>query len=119
MAKAVTFILSVFPGQGVTAEAADMRMMAYDMALEEVPTWAIEEAVRRWISGKCGERRFAPTPPELRCAADEVVTITRGKIASLRWLAKAEVAAPPTPEAIERAQKLASMIKARPLPDED
>ena len=68
-----------------------MMMRAYEMALDEVPTWAVEEAARRWNSGKSGPQRFAPSPPELRCLADEVVLITKGKIAALRRLAKIEV----------------------------
>lgn len=95
-----------------------MLMMAYDMAMEDVPTWAVEEAARRWLSGKCGPKTFAPSPPELRLAADEVVQITRGKIASLRWLAKAEVVEPPTPEMLARAATLSSFIKVKPMEDE-
>lgn len=95
-----------------------MLMMAYDMALEEVPTWAAEEAARRWISGKCGAKVFAPTPPELRCAADDVVLITQGKIVSLRWLAKAEVAGDPTPEQLARISSLANFIQRMPTEDD-
>jgi len=85
------------------------------MALEDAPTWSVEEAARRWISGKCGDKRFAPSPPELRCAADEVVMITRGKIASLRQLARVEIANDPTPEQLIRAGKLAELLKPRKM----
>jgi len=119
LTKTVMFLQSVFPGQGVPAEAVDMLMMAYDMAMEDVPTWAAEEAARRWLSGKCGPKTFAPTPPELRCAADDVVLITKGKIASLRWLAKAEVATEPTPEQLARAASLANFIKVKPIDESE
>lgn len=92
------FLLSSFPRQTGSPEATEMMLQAYAMAIEDAPTWAIEEAARRWISGKCGSKRFAPSPPELRCAADEVVVITRGKIASLRKLAAAETVIEPNPE---------------------
>lgn len=117
--KTLAILLSAFPRQGISAGVSDMMIEAYGMAMEECPTWAIEEAVRRWITGKCGDKHWAPSPPELRCAADEVILLARGRAAVLRTLAKAEVAAPPTPEALDRARQFAEMIKARPIPQDE
>lgn len=107
------FLLASFPRQASSDETTDMLMQAYQMAIDDAPTWSVEEAGRRWVSGKCGPRRFAPTPPELRCAADDVVMITRGKIASLRKLSKAEVASDPTPEQLQRATEVLQIMKAQ------
>lgn len=117
--KTLTFLLSVFPRQAGSGDVSDMLLMAYDMALEDVPTWAVEEAARRWISGKCGERRFAPTPPEMRLAADEVVLLARGRAAVLRTIAKAEIVIPPTPEQLARAATLANFIKVKPIDESE
>lgn len=87
-----------------------MMMQAYSMAIEEVPTWAVEEAARLWISGKCGPQRFAPSPPELRCTSDRVVRVTEGKIACLRKLAKIEVISEPSPENRARAEAFVASL---------
>lgn len=99
--KAVMVLLSSFPRQAGNEGATDILYEAYGMACEEVPTWAIEEAVRRWITGKCGAQHWAPSPPELRVAADHVVKLAKGKIISLRRLAAAT-----TPRETTPAEKL-------------
>lgn len=116
--KTLAFLLSAFPRQGISAGVSDMLIEAYGMAMEDCPTWAIEEAVRRWVTGKCGDKRWAPSPPELRCAADEVILLARGRAAVMRQLAKAEVVTEPTPEMLARAATLANFIKVKPIEDD-
>lgn len=116
--QTATFLLASFPRQSGSAEATDMLVRAYEVALEEVPTWAVEEAARRWLSGKCGAKHWAPSPPELRCAADEVVTLAKGRAAILRSLAKAEVVSAPAPDALARAKTLADFIKPRKMEED-
>lgn len=39
------------------------------MALDDIPPWAIADAIKRWHRGECGEGycyRWAPAPAELR-----------------------------------------------------
>lgn len=108
--KALILVLANFAGQAVSDDGSSMLMIGFDMALEDCPTWAVEEAVRRWITGKLGPKRFAPTPPELRCAVDEVLTLTKGIAVSLSWLAKAEVVEPPSEGSAERLAKLTAIV---------
>lgn len=43
-----------------------MRSDAYLEALENIPAWAVERAVGRFIRGEAGvDARFAPTPPQV------------------------------------------------------
>lgn len=107
---AIGVLLGAFPRQTISDDSADMLMQAYEMACEDIPTWAVEEAARRWMKGKCGPQRFAPSPPELRIAADTVIAITNGKIASLRRLAKCEVETIPTAAQAERMKLLSAEI---------
>lgn len=89
--KTLIFLLSAFPGQPMMADSGELMLAAYRMALEDCPTWAVEEAARRWISCTLGPQQFAPSPPVLRLAADEVVLLTKGRSKVLRWLAKSRV----------------------------
>jgi hypothetical protein len=107
-AKAVTLLLSSFSRQAASAEASDLLFAGYEMALEGVPSWAVEEAVHGFITGRLGRRDFAPSPPNLRIAADQEVKILRGKIITLRKLAAARVEGKPTEE---QRQRLAELIK--------
>src|SRR6516164_9708377 len=51
---AVTKLLLVLPGQRTTEVAAEAKAAAYMMALDDVPYWATEAAVRSWYRNDCG-----------------------------------------------------------------
>jgi len=65
----VANMLLAYPMAGASEEAGKARAMAYLAALDDVPPWAVADAVRRWHRGECGpdrNYRFAPAPAELR-----------------------------------------------------
>jgi len=86
-------------------------MRGYEMALEEVPTWSVETAARGWMTGANGPNAFAPTPPQLRLAADREVKILRGKIITLRQLAAVKVEPTPSEEQRQRVQELVKGLR--------
>lgn len=101
--------------------AGDAQMWGYELALEGLPTWAIEEAAARWISGRTrftGAGNFAPTPPQMRWAVDEVLQIVRGRIVTLRQLAVIRVEQRPTEETRRRAAETVAAIKWQTMDDE-
>lgn len=67
----VTKMLLVLPSQRVKEIGAEARAEAYLDALDDVPSWAVEAAVRGWYRREYGERdyTFAPVPPDLRQVA--------------------------------------------------
>jgi hypothetical protein len=49
--------------------AAEAKSEAYMAALDDVPCWAVQEAMRRWYRGECGAKhdyRWQPAPATLR-----------------------------------------------------
>jgi len=66
----IASMLMAYPVAGGGSEAAGKaRAEAYLSALDDVPPWAVAEAVKRWHKGQfSGEHnyRFAPAPAELR-----------------------------------------------------
>lgn len=66
-------MLLAYPVAGASPEAGKARGEAYLDALDDVPPWAIAEAVKRWHKGQCGDHdyRWAPAPAVLRAAALE------------------------------------------------
>lgn len=100
--KAVMVLLSSFPRQAGNEGMTDILYEAYSVACEEVPSWAVEEAVHRWVSGKCGAQHWAPSPPELRVAAETVIKIAKGKAAALRRLAAVRIEHQPTQQDKDR-----------------
>lgn len=70
----VTKLLLVLPSQRTTEAASEAKAEAYMMALEEVPYWAVEAAVRKWFRNECGvdergrpfDYQWAPSPGPLR-----------------------------------------------------
>jgi hypothetical protein len=115
--KTIGLLLSSFPRQASSLESMELLMAAFDMALEEVPTWAVEEAARGWIAGVHGPKSFAPTPPQLRLAADREVKILRGKIITLRQLAEVKVEPTPTEEQRQRVQSLIKGLRWNKVED--
>lgn len=64
-------MLLAYPMAGSSEAAGKARGEAYLAALDDVPPWAIDAAVRRWHRGECGEQNynFAPAPAILRAIA--------------------------------------------------
>lgn len=64
----VAQMLMAYPVAG-TQEAGRARAEAYLAALDDLPPWAVADAIRRWHRGECGDGynyRWAPAPAELR-----------------------------------------------------
>lgn len=79
-------MLMAYPMAGSSAEAGAARGEAYLISLDDVPPWAIAEAIRRWHKGQCGadhNYRFAPAPAELRECA---ISLLRPAIQTLQHL---------------------------------
>ncbi|MET4297069.1 hypothetical protein ABIB06_007844 [Bradyrhizobium sp. LB8.2] len=96
-------LLLAYPIPNGTSEAGRARAEAYLVALEDVPPWAIAEAIKRWHRGECGQGynyRWAPAPAELRQLSKERVRPARETIAHLEAVLAAislERAMDPTP----------------------
>lgn len=75
-AKALSKLLMVYANQ-MGEDEATAHAEAYRMALDDVPVWAVREAVRRWFRGEIGgstaRRGFPPPAPLLRdCALAQI-----------------------------------------------
>ena len=78
-------MLMAYPVAG-SAESGRARAVAYLVALDDVPAWAISEAIRKWHRGECLERHnysFAPAPAELRMIVLEVLRPAKHAISHL------------------------------------
>jgi len=71
---AVTKMMLVMPSATQNEISAEARGEAYLMALDDVPAWAVQAAIRRWYRGDCGtseenkpyDYHWCPAPAELR-----------------------------------------------------
>lgn len=97
-------MLMAYPMASSSAENGMARGEAYLAALDDVPPWAIAEAIRKWHRGEGGGRdsnyRFAPAPAELRFAAMQILQPAKQTIAHLEAVLNAltiERAMDPTP----------------------
>lgn len=82
----VASMLMAYPMAGGSEESGRARAGAYLAALDDIPPWAIAEAIRRWHRGEGsngGNHRFAPAPAELRFAAMQVLQPAKQTIAHL------------------------------------
>lgn len=82
----VANMLMAYPMSGGSEEAGRARAGAYLSAIDDIPPWAIAEAVRRWHRGEgpvSSNFRFAPAPAELRFAAMQVLQPAKQTIAHL------------------------------------
>lgn len=85
-------MLLAYPMAGGTAEAGKARGEAYLDALDDVPPWAIAEAIRQWHRGECGpdhNYRFAPAPAELRYAVMQILQPAKQALAHFNALLSA------------------------------
>lgn len=81
----VTKLLLTLPGMRTSEQGAESKGEAYMAALDDVPSWAVAEAVRGWYRGSHPARivngksvaydfRWAPAPAELRTLSVHAAT---------------------------------------------
>jgi hypothetical protein len=88
----VTKMLFALPGQRASETANEARGEAYLAALEDIPSWAVQEAVRKWYRGEHGPKydyRWSPCPAELREVAYLEQYPMKSRITMLERVAKA------------------------------
>ena len=82
----VANLLLAFPIPNGTSEAGRARAEAFLSALDDIPPWAIAEAIKRWHRGECGQGYnccWAPAPAELRELSTERLRPAKETIAHL------------------------------------
>lgn len=65
----VTKMTMVLPGREAGDLAGEAKGEAYMAALEDVPSWAVQEAMRKWYRAECGPKhdyKWQPGPATLR-----------------------------------------------------
>lgn len=112
----VANMLMAYPTGG-SEESGRARATAYLAALDDVPPWAIADAIRRWHRGEGGGRdanhRFAPAPAELRYSAMQILQPGKQTVTHLQNLLGAltlERAMDPTP--IEDSRQIVPRLRA-------
>lgn len=83
----IASMLMAYPmAGGGSEETGKARAQAYLLSLDDVPAWAIAEAIKRWHKGQfSGDHnyRFAPAPAELREGAMHLLQGAKQTIAHL------------------------------------
>lgn len=104
-------MLMAYPTSGGSEESGRARAGAYLVALDDVPPWAIAEAIRRWHRGEGsngGNHRFAPAPAELRFATMQILQPAKQTAAHLNSILNAltiERAMDPTPVDVQTSKR--------------
>lgn len=94
IATAVSKLLTVLAGERKSDLVEEARGEVYLDVLDDVPSWAVEAAVRRWFKHDCGSDErgkpynyvFAPDPGTLRKIAQEDVHALGARIGKLQRL---------------------------------
>lgn len=110
--KQVAKLLAVFPAGDLSDAVIDARSEAYEIALEDVPAWAVEAAAKRWIKGDVSalidkpNLSFPPSPPQLRALALDEWAKARAALWRYRRLMAGKV------------ERVVALEDRRPLPEE-
>jgi hypothetical protein len=94
----VTKIMLVLPAQRQNEASAEARGEAYMAALDDMPTWAVAAAARRWYRGDAGndeqgepyDYSWCPAPADLRRVVMKEVVGIRYRAKQLRQLIAAQ-----------------------------
>jgi hypothetical protein len=120
---AITKLVMFYATSGLSEDQAAIRGAVFLEALDDMPAWAIEEAVRRWFKGKAGEQRydFAPSPAALRAITEDIAKIAAGQRVVMRRILAAEPLAPPVSDDVKakhaaEAQALIAQISGKEPP---
>jgi hypothetical protein len=116
-----TKMLKALAGQRLDEVGAEAIGEAYMAALDDVPSRAIDEAVRSWCRGECGDHdyRWRPAPAVLRDLAQLKVWRIRGRMRDLEKLLNAAPRAEFSEEhCAEMRAKLAKLLRWPSLSDQ-
>jgi hypothetical protein len=89
----ITKMLKVLPGHRLDETGAEATGDAYMIALDDLPSWTVDEALRQWYRGEAGpdyDYRWRPAPAVLREIACRVLFEITYHIKQLQGLLKAE-----------------------------
>lgn len=94
----ITKLMLALPAAQQNEAGAEASGEAFQAALDDVPTWAVSAAARRWYRGECGEREdgkpydyhWRPAPAELRRVALAEKWRVKHRAETLRRLLLAE-----------------------------
>jgi hypothetical protein len=94
----LTKMFMVLPASAQNEASAEARGEAFIAALDDMPLWAVQSAVRRWYRGDAGadargqpfDSHWCPAPADLRRVALRELWHVRERIAVLRKLLAAE-----------------------------
>lgn len=90
---AVTKMTLVLPSRESGDLAGEARGEAFMAALEDVPSWAVQEAMRKWYRAECGQKhdyKWQPGPATLREIAMREMYLVMGTRRKLNELLLAE-----------------------------
>ena len=110
----VTKMLLALPSAAMTEESAAAKAEAYMDALEDVPSWAVQAAIRGWHRSEYGDKfnyRWAPVPSELRTVAFLEAWKTKERIRDLKRVISADVLFYPDPKIVDKVEPLLKMGK--------
>jgi hypothetical protein len=88
----VTKMLLVLPAQRSTEQGNEAKGEAYLAALDDIPPWAVQEAIRKWYRGEHGPKfdyRWSPVPADLRSLARFEEYKVRGRMLVLQRIVDA------------------------------
>lgn len=108
----VTKMLLALPGQRSSDTGNEAKGEAYLAALDDVPPWAVQEAIRKWYRGEHGSKfdyRWSPVPADLRALARNEEFKVRGRITVLDRMLSA---VPLLEFTEEHCEKMSSKLKA-------
>lgn len=93
----IAMLIRAFPVAKLTQEQDIARVRAYAIAMDDIPTWAIAEACRRWLKGDVPEGSnlsFPPSAPQLRALAAEELAKAKAALLRAERLLNAKVEKP-------------------------
>lgn len=97
----VTKMMLVLPAQKANETAAEAQAEAYLDALDDVPSWAVQAAIRGWHRSAYGDKysyKWRPQPAELREVSFLEAWKVRSRIAECEKLLQAQPLFEPEPE---------------------
>jgi hypothetical protein len=106
----ITKMMMALPSARLNEAAAEARGELYMAALDDVPVWAMQSAIRRWVRGEAGadyDGKWCPGPNELRDVALKVQASIAYRLRIFRDLLSAE------PSLIEFSDEHCAAMRAR------
>lgn len=98
-------LFAAFPRRADDDASLDVKLALYSAALDGYPAWAVSKAVKGYVKGHIGDRKWCPAPPAVSATCASYTALYEAAAQRIELALKIEIDEPPNAEERQRVKE--------------